>query len=69
MTKPTLDHLENSGEFIGRHIGPSDADIAEMLKTIGAADLDEQLLRAEGHLVEAAADVVVALEDGDRGVR
>ena len=39
MIKPTLEHLENSGEFIGRHIGPSDADISDMLKIIGAADL------------------------------
>ena len=46
MTKPTLDHLENSGEFIGRHIGPSDADIADMLKTIGAADLDDMINKA-----------------------
>ena len=46
MTKPTLDHLENSGEFIGRHIGPSDADIADMLKTIGATDLDDMINKA-----------------------
>ena len=46
MTKPTLDHLENNSEFIGRHIGPSDADIADMLKTIGAADLDDMINKA-----------------------
>ena len=43
MNKPTLDHLENSGEFIRRHIGPSDANIADMLKTIGASNLDDMI--------------------------
>ncbi len=33
--------LEASDSFVGRHIGPSDAEIAAMLKRIGAASLDD----------------------------
>jgi glycine dehydrogenase len=33
--------LEASDAFVGRHIGPSDADIAAMLKEVGAASLDD----------------------------
>ncbi len=33
--------LENQGEFIARHIGPSEAEIETMLKLVGAASLDE----------------------------
>ena len=32
--------LEQRDAFIGRHIGPSDADIAAMLQTLGADSLD-----------------------------
>lgn len=33
--------LENSFEFTGRHIGPRESDISEMLKSIGASHLDQ----------------------------
>ena len=33
--------LEASDAFVGRHIGPSDGDIAAMLKVVGAASLDD----------------------------
>ncbi|NND56357.1 MAG: aminomethyl-transferring glycine dehydrogenase [Xanthomonadales bacterium] len=33
--------LEDHGEFIMRHIGPRDGDVAVMLDTIGASSLDE----------------------------
>ena len=46
MTEPTLDALERSDDFINRHIGPSDADIAEMLATIGVASLDDLIDKA-----------------------
>jgi glycine dehydrogenase len=36
----TLNDLENHQEFHARHIGPSDAEIAEMLKVVGSASLD-----------------------------
>ena len=41
----TLTQLENHGEFIARHIGPDDTDIAMMLKTVGATSLDDLVAR------------------------
>lgn len=35
-----LSSLENHNEFIHRHIGPDEAEIAEMLATVGSANLD-----------------------------
>ncbi len=35
-----LGELENPGEFIARHIGPSEAEIAHMLSAVGADSLD-----------------------------
>ncbi|HEU4665804.1 MAG TPA: aminomethyl-transferring glycine dehydrogenase, partial [Dokdonella sp.] len=39
-SKPSLRELEHHGAFIERHIGPNDAEIAHMLRTIGHASLD-----------------------------
>ena len=36
----TLHDLENHHDFHARHIGPNDAEIAEMLRAIGASSLD-----------------------------
>ena len=36
----TLTELEQTDEFIGRHIGINDADAAAMLGVIGAASLE-----------------------------
>ena len=35
-----LPDLQRHEEFIGRHIGPSEAEIASMLATLGQADLE-----------------------------
>lgn len=40
MTTATLKQLENHGEFIGRHIGPSADEQAEMLAVLGAESLE-----------------------------
>ena len=40
MSRPSLDLLENKDEFVNRHIGPSDKDIAEMLAVVGLDSLD-----------------------------
>ncbi len=39
-TSPSLRDLENHGAFIERHIGPNDAEIAEMLRVVGHDSLD-----------------------------
>src|SRR6185312_13208981 len=38
--------LDAAGSFIARHIGPSEADITAMLRTIGAATLDDVAAKA-----------------------
>ena len=44
-TLAELAALEDSAEFTRRHIGPGPDDIAEMLKVVGAASLDEMAAR------------------------
>ena len=41
MTRPTLAELEPGANFIRRHIGPSDAETAEMLKAVDATSLED----------------------------
>ena len=36
-----LAELEAADQFVARHIGPSEADIAAMLRVIGRASLDD----------------------------
>ena len=58
MTRPSLDTLENKEEFINRHIGPSDDDIAEMLEVVGydsLAALVDQAVPDEIRTAEAFA--------------
>jgi len=45
MTHSTLKQLEHHDEFIARHIGPGDADIAAMLAVVGADSLDDLMTR------------------------
>jgi glycine cleavage system pyridoxal-binding protein P len=48
MTMGTLHELaslEDKGEFIRRHIGPSEAEIAAMLKVVGADSLEDLAAR------------------------
>ncbi|MBW7911042.1 MAG: glycine dehydrogenase (aminomethyl-transferring), partial [Alphaproteobacteria bacterium] len=44
--KYSISELEQKEDFIRRHIGPGDKDLAEMLKAVGAASLDELTARA-----------------------
>ncbi|MCG3169469.1 MAG: Glycine dehydrogenase (decarboxylating) [Pseudomonadales bacterium] len=39
--QPTLDELERHDDFLHRHIGPSEEQIARMLAVVGAGSLDE----------------------------
>lgn len=38
--RPTLDQLEGHDAFVSRHVGPNDAEIEQMLETIGYNSLD-----------------------------
>lgn len=40
MVMSTLSELEAHNDFHSRHIGPNDAEIAEMLAVVGASSLD-----------------------------
>ncbi|MFQ5784046.1 MAG: aminomethyl-transferring glycine dehydrogenase [Alphaproteobacteria bacterium] len=42
-TRRSLDELKMRGDFIRRHIGPGDEQIAEMLATLGLDSLDEMV--------------------------
>ena len=42
----TLDELKMRGDFIRRHIGPGEEQIAEMLATLGLSSLDELVEKA-----------------------
>ncbi|PIE34515.1 MAG: glycine dehydrogenase (aminomethyl-transferring), partial [Ilumatobacter coccineus] len=41
-----LDHLYRRDEFVGRHIGPSESDLAQMLNVIGVDSVDDLLEQA-----------------------
>ncbi|NOL50960.1 aminomethyl-transferring glycine dehydrogenase [Pelistega suis] len=49
-------HIEQTEEFIGRHIGPNEAEQAHMLKVVGADSLDA--------LVEQIVPANILLKDG-----
>src|SRR5687767_5157008 len=46
MTREPLAVLERHADFVRRHIGPSEAEVAEMLATLGLASLDDLIDRA-----------------------
>lgn len=56
MTQTSLDTLEAKDEFVARHIGPSDTDIADMLRVIGQDSLDS--------LVKAAVPASILADEG-----
>jgi glycine dehydrogenase len=64
MSRPSLDTLENHDEFVRRHIGPSDADIATMLEVIGIDSLDALVDKAvpDGIRTNEAFDVPAMTE-------
>ena len=69
-----LEQLTDADEFVARHIGPTDDDLARMLDVVGAASLEDLLeqtvpasIRAERPLdlppARSEADVLAALRD------
>ncbi len=54
-----LSDLEQKNDFIRRHIGPSEDDIKSMLKTVGAASLDDLVAKTvPAAILEKAAPVI-----------
>ena len=50
-----LNELEDKGEFARRHIGPSEAEIAAMLKVVGASSLEELSARTVPEAIRSHA--------------
>ena len=44
--RPTLDQLEDRGEFTRRHLGPSSSEIEEMLRCLDLGSLDDLVDKA-----------------------
>ncbi|NNE10744.1 MAG: glycine dehydrogenase (aminomethyl-transferring), partial [Ilumatobacter sp.] len=51
----TLDELSGSDDFVGRHVGPRDEDVAKMLSTIGVGSVAE--------LIDEAVPAPIRSED------
>lgn len=55
---PTISDLEQREDFIRRHIGPSEDDVAAMLKAVGANSLDDLTARTlPASIIEKSAPV------------
>ncbi len=52
--RPTLAELEPGANFIARHIGPDDADTAEMLRGVGAKSLEDFIAKVVPEKIRAA---------------
>ena len=52
--RPTLAELEPGANFIARHIGPDDADTAEMLRGVGAKSLEDFIAKVVPEEIRAA---------------
>lgn len=66
MTRASLNDLEHNHEFVNRHVGPSDAEISEMLKVVGYDSLEAMVDQAvpDDIRTEEAFDVP-ALSEAD----
>ena len=53
--RDTLNGLENTDAFLGRHIGPNETELAEMLATLGVESLDA--------LIDATVPAGIRLQD------
>jgi len=62
-----LESLEQSDDFVGRHIGPTEADVAAMLETIGEPSLDALIDKAVPASIrsDAALDLPASRSEQD----
>ena len=59
MTIPPLSDLEQTDDFVTRHIGPNVADIREMLKLLGVGSLDDLIDRAVPSSIRTATPLAI----------
>ena len=54
--------------FVGRHIGPGEADVAHMLAVVGQPSLDALVDSALPHLIRSDAPLALAAADSEAAV-
>ncbi|WP_158971211.1 aminomethyl-transferring glycine dehydrogenase [Paraglaciecola sp. L3A3] len=59
LTHFSLSELEQKQDFIRRHIGPSEAEMADMLSTIGASSLDDLMQQTVPENIRLAQPIKV----------
>ncbi|HCN67882.1 MAG TPA: hypothetical protein DIT03_06330, partial [Candidatus Accumulibacter sp.] len=57
---PPLAALEQSDDFVGRHIGPNASEIASMLASIGVSSLAELVAQTVPAAIRLAAPLALA---------
>ena len=57
--RASLEVLEDKAAFLGRHIGPRDGDVSNMLSTLGVASLDELIDEAVPGSIRMASDLAL----------
>jgi glycine dehydrogenase len=67
MTRETLEQLEARDDFIRRHIGPTEADVAKMLKTVGVGSLDELIDKTVPAAIRDRTPLAIGANKTERG--
>jgi glycine dehydrogenase len=67
MTRVTLGDLEQRDEFIRRHIGPGDAQIADMMDALGLDSLDDLITKAVPKNIITDTDLHIGTDKTERG--
>jgi glycine dehydrogenase len=67
MTCETLEQLEARDDFIRRHIGPTEADVANMLKAVGVGSLDELIDKTVPAAIRDRTPLAIGSNKTERG--
>ncbi|MEK9752324.1 MAG: aminomethyl-transferring glycine dehydrogenase [Rhodospirillaceae bacterium] len=67
MTRETLEQLEARDDFIRRHIGPTEADVANMLKAVGVGSLDELIDKTVPAAIRDRTPLAIGSNKTERG--
>ncbi len=63
-----LDALEQNDDFVGRHIGPTDGDIATMLQAIGESSLDALIDKAVPAAIRSSGPLDLPASRGEQDI-
>jgi glycine dehydrogenase len=67
MSRDTLGHLEQRDEFIRRHIGPGDEQIADMMGALGVTSLDDLIGKAVPKSIIIDTPLDIGTDKTERG--